>query len=216
MDFLSNFTKRLILSLGIGTMAVFTWLFLDDYKSVQNLQLQEKVTEIEHTLDYVCHATDYLVECDGDWDENRYKGVLASVVSKIDATSNLYAELFDWNFQSLSERTVLFEGCKKFDPKDYDELMVAFQTQNSGESVVKYWPGRGATVDAHVRWRWTPTDPRYEHRLLVIVGTSLYSVHNYLAGRHTFLIILLLCTSSVVIVGGVMLYMSDLCKPKPK
>ena len=182
----------------IGFCGYFSWAI----PHFGDVLLEEKRISRQFDIDLICDEIDRYVEQDKNWETYRYKQILAQCVSKIDATGGTYAELFNENFESLSERHPYFANFS-FDPRTYSALIGEIKRQNRGEMTVFVNEESVPAHDMHVYWRWVPTSPEYQNRLLVVLGVSKYALDSSVSDWITYGAIALIITASTFIVGCV-------------
>ena len=198
-----NYKSKLCLFLSaflvlIGFCVYFSWAI----PHVAEVLLEEKRISRQFDIDLICDEIDLYVEQDKNWETYRYRQILSHMVSKIDATPGTYAELFDDNFVTMSERTPLVDAAP-FDPREYPQLNLAMKTQDRGEMKVWFDKKHIQPYDMHVYWRWVPTNHEHSHRLLVVIGVSKYSLDSSISGWITYGAVALIVTASMFIVGCV-------------
>lgn len=166
---------------------------------VSDALLHEKVIAVKNDVDYICAIFDYLAERDGNWSRERYQDVLAFATKQLDATPNIYAELLDEQFNTLSERIIPVDDSWRFNLKDYPDLIKLLQTENTGEYHVGVVGSDGALLGVQLYWRWMPASDIHEDRVLLIAGISHYSVSTRLAKGLNYGIIILFSVSALFV-----------------
>jgi len=161
--------------------------------------LHEKVVAVKNDVNYIGTILDYLVKRDGNWSKEKYQDVLAFTTQQLDATPNIYAELLDEQFNTLSERIIPADDRWRFDLKNYPDLIKLLQKENSGEYHVGVRGSDGTVLGVQLCWRWMPADIRHEDRVLLIAGISHYSVSTQLAKGLNYGIIVLFSLSAVFV-----------------
>jgi hypothetical protein len=106
-----------------------------------------------------------------------YRTILSGVVSELDATTGVYAELFDADLNNISERSQTY-GEALFEAAEYPELMQAMGGNEQGESTVRFDKQGTPPHDIYIYFRWVPTDNTLHNRMLIVLGMSRYSVSN--------------------------------------
>ena len=171
--------------------------------------LREKVVSIANDVNYVSAMVDYLVEQDGGWDDEKYRDALVFLTERIDATPNVYAELLDSHFKTLSDRIVPESDSWFFEPREFPDLMGLLLTENMGYFQVicpeRMCPNTHKPLEVHLHWQWIPTSGQYENRVLLVVGVTQHSVNAALESWLIYGIVALLFTSAVFIVGSIIL-----------
>jgi len=161
--------------------------------------LHEKIVAVENDVNYICAIFDYLVERDGTWDRERYQDVLAFATKQLDATPNIYAELLDEDFNTLSERIIPVDDRWRFDLKNYPELIELLRKDDTGEYHVGVRGSDGTLLGVQLHWRKMPADSRHGDRVLLIAGVSHFSVSTQLAKGLNYGIIALFSISAVFV-----------------
>ena len=167
--------------------------------------LKEKVVAISNDVNYVCSMVDYLVEQDGDWDVVKYQDSLAFLTEQIDSTPNVYAELFNSELETISNRVIPEGDSWWFEPRVFPELMILFESENTGYHFVtcpdQMCPNTNKPMEVHLHWQWIPTDSeQYENRVLLVVGVTQHSVDTAIDSWLIYGIVALFFTSTVIIV----------------
>ena len=208
MHYINKDTRRYILLGAILVLVCFTLRLHYAYADARYKLLQEKRANVTYTANHICKVVDYLVERDGGgWEAKKYKDVFSFLVGELDATANAYAELFDDQFNKLSERTPVFPS-RTFDIEEFPELKELLLADETGNYVVWFDPmdGKTAPHDLYLYWRWVPTGKHHENRLLLIVGCTKYSVSAELADWAMIdNVALLFISMSIIIVCMMML-----------
>jgi len=166
--------------------------------------LREKVVAVENDVNYICAILDFLVERDGNWNKDKYKDVLAFATQQLDATPNIYAELLDEQFKTLSERIIPVDDRWRFDLKNYPDLINLLKKEDTGEYHVGVRGSDGTLLEVQLYWRWMPT-VSHEDRVLLIAGISHYSVSTQLAKGFNYGIIALFSISAVFVACSIVL-----------
>jgi len=182
----------------------FAFYFHYELGKAREALLQERFAAVKYEAEHICTIVDYLVDRDGGWEAEKYKGVFSFLAGRMDATSNSYAELLDEQLNKLSERHPVFPS-KTFDPQEYPDFLQLLMTEDFGDYVVMFDPEDGQTTPhpLYLYWRWVPTGNHHENRLLLIVGCTKYSVNASIADWSVHGIVALLFTSLVCIIASI-------------
>jgi len=178
LDFI-NGKGKYILPAALLLLIVFAIYFTYVFDYADNKLIMEKYDARIMTTDVLCETIDTFVELSRDWNEYDYDAVLASITAFIDASgedASSYAELFDADLNSLSERTPYFPDTP-FVLKDYQELEDAVIARESGR-ITLWFDKSDEPHDIYLYWRWVPTDSTLNNRLLLVTGVTKYSVNN--------------------------------------
>lgn len=177
-------TKKNILSLEILILMGFCGYFYWAISYFEYNLVQEHLASAKIKIDSICHTVDYFVESEEEqWELHDYKHILSRMVSEIDVTPGLYAELFDEELTTISERTASFpheigspEKDDEFKLLSYPDVLERIIAENSGETVVCFNSRQVGPHNVYLLWQWVPTNSSHDDRLLIIVGVSKYSV----------------------------------------
>ena len=209
MYYAQNTTKKCLLLTAILILAGFAFYFHAACDHVYYTLLKERRAAAELNVDYFCDMVDYLVERDGGWDMERYRDTLVAFTECVDATSNVYAELMDESYMTLSERILPEEDSWWFEPREFPDLMKQLKTENAGTCDIVCPCGSSESVTVYLHWRWVPTDIAHENRVLLMVGVTQYSVNASLASWVYGGVIALLFTAAVFIIGSIILLTAE-------
>ena len=191
---------KLYILLGISVVLTgFAIYFHVAREHVFHALLQEKIVAVGNDADYVRDVVAYLVEQDGGWDVERYRDVLAFLITRFDATPNIYAELLDEQFNTLSDRIIPVDDSWWFDLKQHPNLIEALKTKSSGSQSVVCDLGNATLIKVYLHWHWLPTEGTHDNRVLFIIGLSQYSVHTQLATWMTYGLVALFGTTALLI-----------------
>ena len=186
------------------TLVAFCVYFYWAISHTEEMILQEKLTDLRFGADVVCDQIDHLATYNKDWGVYDYPALLARAVEKVDASEDTYAELFNADLDSISERTPFYEGAP-FVPAEYPALISAMAVGERGEMTVWFDKPGVIPQDTHLYYRWVPSDTTAEDRLLVLVGASKYSIDNSFSAWITYGAIALILVTAVLITSAVVL-----------
>ena len=197
--------RRSILLGALIILIGFAVYFQAARTHVSDALLSEKVTAVENDVNYICAIFDFLTERDGAWSREKYQDVLAFATKQLDATPNIYAELLDEQFNTLSERIIPVDDRWRFDLKNYPDLIELLKKENSGKYHVGVRGSDGTVLNVQLYWRKMPDDSRLEDRVLLIAGISHYSVSTQLAKGFNYGIIALFSFSALFVACSIVL-----------
>jgi len=212
MHYIHRDVKRYFLLLGIVILAGFAVYFQSAKDHVFKALLHEKVIAVEHDVNYICDTLNFLVAENG-WEVEKYKDALMFLTEQLDATPNIYAELCDDQFNTLSHRIIPVDDSWAFNPRWYPDFVSAVQSADSGQYTISHPQKDAPPLIVYLHWRWIPTGS-YENKVLLSVGVTQYSVDTKLADWLTYGILALFFTATVFIVGSIMLLSVDRRKVK--
>ena len=197
--------RRYLLMFGIFLLGSFAFYFYHAKLDMEKQLLKENILYAERYLDCICTTVDYLSELNGDWETGRYIPALTNFTSHFDTLSNVYAELFNENFESVSVRNIHDDDKwigAPFNPTLYPAVRELLSTQSVGKAVIPY-ANPYETIHIHLRWRWVPTGEKYNDKMLMIVGVSDYSVTSRISPQIIYGIIALLFCAAVYILVAI-------------
>ena len=196
--------RRYILLGEVLIMIGFAFYFHMAREHVFRSMLKEKAVAVANDVDYTCSMVDYLVEQDGGWEAAKYMDSLKFLTERIDATPNIYAELLDSQFTTLSNRIVPEDDKWYFEPREFPELMHRLKTENNGSCAVKcperMCPYSKNPLEIYLHWKWIPTNKQSENRVLLVVGVTQHSVNTALENWMVYGIIILMGTFLVSVI----------------
>jgi hypothetical protein len=200
--------KRNILFGAILFLACFAGYMGWAYKYMQQAILEERLIAIEHDVVYMCNSIDTLVASDEKgWDVEKYQSTIVAVTNQIDATPNVYAELFDASYNTLSKRTSLQENeiDLHFNPLKIEKLREQFETTREGSMKIKQKLASNELVECYVYWRWIPTCAKQQNKVLFVSGISQYTVNEKPVSMLINGTVVLFFVSLMFIVGSIFL-----------
>ena len=201
----SRNARRYVLLGAIFILAVFTLYFQEVSVQSKRDLLAAKMQSLEYDVEHVCNLVDHLIEQDGDWEADKHRGTFIVLTESIDSMPEIYAELMDSQFNTISQRIIPETDNWWFEPRDHSDLMCQLRSENEGYyTVVHKTPGH-RSIEVVLRWRWIPTDDRYDNRILLLVGVSMYSVNTDAMRLMVFGIVLLIVISAAFAVIHLML-----------
>ena len=159
------------------TLAAFILYFYGASVQGKREMLAAKMKSLEYNVDHVCNLVDYFIDRDGGWDVEKHKGTFVVLTESIDAMPEVYAELMDCQLNTISQRIVPETDHWQFDPKQHPDLMEHIQSEGNGYYTVVHKISRHLSVEVSLHWRWVPIDDRYDNRILLLVGVSMYSIN---------------------------------------
>jgi len=201
-----NDKRKYIFAVAILILIAFCWYFYFAFNHVENLLLHEKIIDRQFDTDLMCTQIDLFVDKSNDWGIYDYTSILSFIVSYMDAISgrSSYAELFNADFDSLSERSVFFTGAP-FDLKEHPELIEEIRANETGNITVLFDKEGIPPHELYLYYRWIPTDSMVENRLLIITGVSKYSVNTDIGVEIIFGAVALIIVSAIFIISTVIL-----------
>jgi hypothetical protein len=177
-----NGKGRYLLAVALVIMLAFGVYFYFAFEHAESRLVEEKYAARIMTTNVLCVTIDAFVDAGRDWGVYDYDAILASVAAYIDASgrdASSYAELFDSSLNSLSERTPYYSPMP-FNPHDHPELIEAVLKNEIGHMTIQLeHPGDPHNI--YLYYRWIPTDPTQDNRLLLIAGITKHSVNHHIS-----------------------------------
>ena len=201
-----NGKGRYLLAVALVIMLAFGVYFYVAFDHAESRLVAEKYNARIMTTNVLCVTIDAFVDAGRDWGVYDYDAILSSVAAYIDASgrdASSYAELFDSNLKSLSERTPYYP-LMPFDPHDYPELIQAVMQNEIGRATILLeHPGDPHNI--YLYYRWIPTDQSLDNRLLLIAGVTKHSVNHHISQGVKYGAAALIIVSTGLILWTVML-----------
>ena len=197
-------TRKYLFLIPFLLLIGFCAYFYAAMNHMEDRLLREKIADRRFAVNIICDEIDRLVETDDNWGVYDYVTILSDVVAQIDGTGGTYAELFDEGIHGVSERSPLFDGAP-FDPMEYPDLARAMRENEAGEMVVEFDKPGAPKHDLSVYFRWVPTDTTLEHRLLVVVGVSKFSIDSDISVWVAYGAAVLIIVTAALMLGAVIL-----------
>ena len=207
MYFKKRFQNYLLLG-ALLTLIGFGFYFQAARAHIDELLLKSRIASLERNIHYIGDIIDYISQREGASVEE-YLDILIFVANDIDQTKNVYAELMDKEFKTLTTRKLSPENTptfsKPFDPRLYPELLELFRQEQEGSH---YWVHKeseqtdtgAADLGFYLCWKWIPTGRPDEKQVLLVVGVSKYSVDAEIDKRMVYGIVALyfVCTCFIM------------------
>ena len=171
-----NDNRRYFVAAALLVLIGFCGYFSVAFQHLDDSLILEKFIGRKLLVDLMSDNLDRFIKSGIHWDTHNYQDILAHDVEKIDAATGTYAELLTENFVTISPRTPTFLH-NPFILKDYPHVIEKMKANDRGETAVLF--AKDAQSEPHtlyLYWRWIPTDPTLQHKYLVVLGTSKYSV----------------------------------------
>ena len=171
--------------------------------SINNGLLQEKFTEKVQQVDMLANYIDEMVKVDKDWGIYDYVRTLHGAVDFVDEQYMTFAAQYVYSggkLNAVSHRTPSYAG-SLFDPTKYDEFMGDIYTHENGQLILPFTPADEPMRDMYTYYRWIPTNPELDDRVLIVVAISQYTVQTNAAllGSLPFLFDFIVSFALVVI-----------------
>ena len=145
-------------------------------REITETLLNEKFEEKMQTIDGIAGDIDGLIQKDNDWDTYDYEWMLAQRMTTEDEKPYTFAALYSEGLDNLSARHPSYTSA--YEPLEISEFRGQVQIQESGIAVLPFTPEGQPERDMHIYFRWVPTDDQLEHRYLLVVAISKYSITN--------------------------------------
>jgi len=165
--------KKYLLLIPLVVSLIMLTFFSVANEEIAKELCEQKYNGIKMSLYTIATQIDRFVEEDDDWGAYDYLSLLKPMIEEIDAGKMIYAELFDHNLVSLSDRK--FEIASDFfDPRAYDEFLLAVEEKDSGELGVIFDNGVRPPFKEHLYFRKMPAG-NHENKYIAVVGVNRYS-----------------------------------------
>lgn len=200
-----NGKGRYLLAVALAILIAFGVYFYIAFEHAESRLVAEKYNARIMTANVLCVTIDAFVDAGRDWEIYDYDAVIASVAAYIDASrdASSYAELFDSNLRSLSDRTP-YNPLMPFDPNDYPELKEAVKQNEYGRmTVLLEHPDDPHNI--YLYYRWIPTDQTLENRLLLMTGVTKYSVNFHISQGLKYGAFALIVGTAVIVISATLL-----------
>ena len=203
----TNKRRRVTLYIAYGIIVAFCLFFYFAITHGYEVLIREKFIDRQFEVDLIADKIDTMVDAKDDWDTYDYVELLTSIIERIDATGGTYAEIMDAGLNTVSARHPL-RGVL-FRPLEHPAVVEAISNNERGELTVRF-DGPGVRPlrphDLNLYYRWIPTDASLNHRLLVIIGVSQYSIDTTFSVWITWGAAALLLITSFYMIQSSMLY----------
>jgi len=214
MNFIQRDTKRCILAGSILILGCFAGYFQALSEHAYDSLFQERLRSVERDVDYICGTLDHLVTTDEHWNPAKYLSAISFVTERVDETPNVYAELLDENFVTLSTRIIPDDDKWRFDKNNHPEFLELLKSEETGHFVLMSDPfdalfRPAPSVSVYLYWRWIPTGAHHDGRVLFVVGVTKHSVDTNLADWVSWCTALLFIVTAIFIVGSMMFLSVD-------
>ena len=167
--------QKYVFLFAILVLIGFSLYFYSTADSFQNSLIEEKYFDRKLDVNIMCDILDGLVKQNGDWGSYDYTTILRNIVQELDENSRTSTQLLDENLSVIAIRTPIFSH-SPIVVEEYPELVEAIRTQDSGELTIRFDKPDIPTHDVSVYFRWVPSDPSAEHKLLVMIGVSRFTI----------------------------------------
>ena len=147
--------------------------------NINSALLDEKFTEKQRAVDRIAEDVDEFIAADADWGVYNYERILSHSMASEDAQPFTFAALYNYELVNLSARHPSYTSA--FEPLLYPAFRALATAEESGTFIMPFTPEGEPERNMHIYFRWVPTDPTLEHRYLLIVAISNYSVTNHVA-----------------------------------
>ncbi|GHU73441.1 hypothetical protein AGMMS49992_12020 [Clostridia bacterium] len=136
---------------------------------VDNALFMAQWNEKVRVVNLFCDEVDRFVFEDGDWLTYDYAELMRGQAQDMDAWPNLFAALYDDDLNQLTDRTTP-PGETLMYPLTDPMIRGAVHVSEQGEFTTDYNGENSAGEEIRVYYRWVPTGPGYEHKLLFIIA----------------------------------------------
>ena len=180
---------------AILTLCIICSYFYFAFQHLEEFSVQEKFLGRKLIVDIIRESPE-------KWHTDDYMEFVAYAVGKIDEAPGTYAELFDQDFNSLSPRSLTFQG-RPVRIENYPDLLSQIREHPSGIAVIPFARSDSAKPhDLHVYWCWLPADSGLGHRYVIVLGTSKYSLDVGYSQRLVYGAITLIIATAIFVIAA--------------
>ena len=169
-------SRYLVLVLSVLAMVGIIIFNMFITQEIPRVLLAEKFEEKQQAVDGIAGDIDGLIQRDSDWGTYDYEWMLAQRMAAEDAKAFTFAALYSEALDNLSARHPSYTSA--YEPLELPEFRGQVQIQEHGTAVLPFTPEGQPERDMHIYFRWVPTDTELEHRYLLVVAISEYSITN--------------------------------------
>jgi len=189
----------------VGFTIYFPWANKEGEKRIMMEMWQEK----QQDLGLLCDIVDRVVASQGTkWEESEayqdwFRDLVINSVTYIETTYySTYAQAFDSSLKPITDVHPGVGGGQKHNPLNYNEFVHAVSSQEFGTVRCWYETPEAGQREIFMSFRWIPTDPEFNDRILVAIGISKYSLVQMANPYVQWGQVILIVTAFIFIMGS--------------
>jgi hypothetical protein len=168
-------SKKYLLLMPLVVTLIMLTFFSAAYEEIIRQKHEQKFHSIQISLDLIASQIDRFVEEDDDWGVYDYISLLRPMIIEIDSLRMVYAELFDHNLVSKSDR-IVEDQQKPFNPFEYDEFVqIVMGNDGNGELILEFDDGLHPPYAMHVYYRKIPSGG-YDNKCVAVIGVGKHAI----------------------------------------
>ncbi|GHU77476.1 hypothetical protein AGMMS49992_25430 [Clostridia bacterium] len=158
-----------LILVSLATLIVFSVSLYNVVDRVDQALFMAQWDEKVRTVNLFCDEVDRYVIEDQDWLEYDYATLMRGQAQEMDAWPNLFAALYGDDMNLLTDRTTP-PGEILMYPVSDPMIRGAVHSSEQGEFTTRYHGENSAGEEIRVYYRWVPSGPGYEHKILFIIA----------------------------------------------